>query len=204
MATDSITVSLEQECSETELTAVSMILETAGVSASVRRGYSSVRTDVYWYIIIGLASRAAWIFFKAALQAAGDEAGKDGWRALKELLKDLRSARRAPESQGRVEINIYDQRVHVFFEEDLPDLAYQRLFETDSLPILLTGDLSWDESLQFWTISYRNHLLCDFPGCQEPATQRRVRSVSERDKPNRCFCDVHVGAADAGDPQAWA
>ena len=84
-----------------------------------------------WIVAIGLPGLAAWTFFKAALLGAGDEAGRDGWRALMSLVKGIHEKRSAVSQapEGEVSITTADPSVEIALPSDfrmLLTVAYTR------------------------------------------------------------------------------
>lgn len=160
--------------------------------------------DLPWLMIF-VGVWAVGTFMKAALQGAGDEAGRDAWSALMRLIKAIYEARQSSRaSQGSVSIRIVDPPVEIPLPPDLPEHAYQRLFEIENPRARLSGILMWDNEAQAWVDALAGKLRCDYPRCSEQATQGRVRHSSETIIQRREFCDVHAKAADAGDPAAWS
>jgi hypothetical protein len=139
---------------------------------------------------------------KAALQGAGDEAGRNAWHALMDLIKAIYEARQS--SRGSVSIRIAEPPVEIPLPPDLPNVAYQRLLEIEDPRARLSGILMWDNEVQAWVDALAGKLRCDYPQCSESATQGRVCHISDTTSQRREFCDVHVEAADAGDPTAWS
>ena len=159
--------------------------------------------DLPWLVMI-FVGVAVGTFMKAALQGAGDEAGRDAWRALMRLIKAIYEARHSRASRGSVSIRIVDPPVEIPLPPDLPEHAYQRLFEIENPRARLSGILMWDNEAQAWVDVLTEKLRCDYPRCSEQATQGRVRHSSETTIQRREFCDAHAKAADAGDPAAWS
>lgn len=204
--TESVDVVLESECTAADVDAVEAVFEAAGIPADVRAGYvRESAADLPWLVIIFVSVWAAGTFVKAALQGAGDEAGRDAWRALMRLIKAIYEARQSsPASQGSVSIRIADPSVEIPLPPDLPEVAYQRLFEIEDPRARLSGILMWDNEAQAWVDALAGKLRCGYPRCSTRATQGRVRNLSETIIERREFCDVHAEAADAGDPAAWS
>lgn len=204
--TESVDVVLESECTAADIDAVEAVFETAGIPVNVRAGYiRESAADLPWLIIIFVGVWAAGTFVKAALQGAGDEAGRDAWRVLMRLIKAIYEARRpSQESQGSVSIRIADPPVEIPLPSGLPEVAYQRLFEIEVPRARLSGILMWDNEAQAWVDAFAGKLRCGYPRCLASATQGRVRHLSEATVQRREFCDEHAEAADAGDPAAWS
>ena len=204
--TEFVDVILESECTAADVAAVGAVFEAAGISADVRGGYiRESAADLPWLVIIFVGVWASGTFVKAALQGAGDEAGRDGWRALMHLIKAIYEARQSSQaSQGSVSIRIADPPVEIPLPPELPEVAYQRLFEIKDPPARLSGILMWDNEAQAWVDARAGKFRCDYPRCSEQATQARVRHLNETTILRREFCDAHAKAADAGDPAAWS
>lgn len=125
-------VSLEKECTEADRAAVAEVFDAAGIPADV--GGSIIRLSaahLAWIVAIGLPGLAAWTFFKAALLGAGDEAGRDGWRALMSLVKGIHEKRSAVSQapEGEVSITTADPSVEIALPSDfrmLLTVAYTR------------------------------------------------------------------------------
>ncbi len=202
--TERLEVMLESECSPAEVSAVTEVFEVAGIPADVSATYARRSAALLaWVIIIGV-SYPAWTFIKAALQGAGDEAGREGWRALMRLVKELYEARsnsRAPE--GRVTITTSEVR-EIQLPPDLPEKAYRQLWEIEKPDASMSGQLIWHDETQAWVDALARTMRCDYPGCHDWATQTRAKHPGTPEWVRREFCDVHAAAADMGDPQAWA
>ena len=199
-------VLLESECSDADLAAVAEVFADVGIPAEVAGAYvRRSAAELPWLVIIGVGAWATGTFLKAALQGAGDEAGRAGWRALMRLVKALYEARAGSRvSEGTVSIQAEEPRVEISLPPDLPDLAYQQLWETESPDAPLSGILMWDNETQAWINALARKLRCAYPGCQDAATEGRTRRLTESRTERRDFCDLHASAADSGDPQAWA
>jgi hypothetical protein len=201
--TEFVDVVLESECTDADIAAVAAVFEDAGIPADVRGGYvRESAADLPWLVVIFVGVWATGTFVKAALQGAGDEAGRSSWRALMRLIKAIYDARQA--SQGSVSIRIADPPAEIPLPPELPDVAYQRLLEIEDPRARLSGILMWDNEAQAWVDALAGKLRCDYPQCPEKATQGRVRHTSNTTSQRREFCDVHAEAADAGDPKAWS
>lgn len=197
-------VTLESECTDTDLAAVAKVFEDAGIPVDISPRLIRHSAELLpWVITIG-SSYVAWTFIKAAVQGAGDEAGRAGWRALMRLVAALHEARknsRAP--QGTVSIETSELR-EILLRPDLPEEAYRQLWEIEEPHAPMSGQLRWDGERRAWVDPLAGQFSCDYPGCQEGATQGRTRQLGEAHIVGRSFCDKHAGAADTGDPQAWA
>lgn len=203
--TDPMEVLLEDTCSAADLAAVTRVFEDAGIPADIARGVVRRSAGLLpWVILIG-GGYASWTFVKAAIQGAGDEAGREGWRALMRLVKGLYEARSGSQlADGTVSVRAEQPAVEIVFSEDLPEGAYEQLWEIESPRAPLSGVLMWDNEAQAWRDSRARWARCDYPGCQEPATQARTRQVAKSSVERREFCDGHAAEADVGDPRAWA
>jgi len=205
--TNRVDVILESECSAADLTAVAEVFKAAGISAEVRAAYVRESAgDLPWIILVGLPLWAGGVFLGAALQGAGDEAGRAGWRALMRLVRDLYEARKASRApEGTVSLGISDPLLEIPLPPDLPDVAYRHLCEIEEPRAMLSGILMWDNKSQAWTDARAAKYRCDYPpDCYDWATQGRVHQSTGTSFVRREFCDVHAAAADTGDPQAWA
>jgi hypothetical protein len=202
--TERLEVLLEAECPPAEMAAVAEVFEAAGIQADVSAAYAR-RSAVLlaWIIIIGGAG-LTWSFIKAAVQGAGDEAGREGWRALMRLVKDLHEARRGSRApEGDVSIETSEVR-EILLRLDLPEEAFRQLWAIEEPHAPMSGQLRWDRERQAWVDPLAGTIPCGYPGCQDGATQGRTRQLGEAHIVGRSFCDVHAAAADTGDPQAWA
>lgn len=147
-----INVSLESECSRTDLLIVTGVFETFGIPADVRGSYTRrSAADLPWIIVIGFSAWAGGTFLKAALQAAGDEAGREAWRSLMHLIRALYQARKDSRvADGGVSLTFSDPPLDVLLPPDLPEVAYRGLCEIER-PHPLSGILMWDGEIQAWT-----------------------------------------------------
>ena len=204
--TEPLDVVLESECTAADVDAVAAVFEAVGIPADVRPGYiRESAADLPWLVIIFVGIWAGGTFIRAALQGAGDEAGRDAWRALMHIIKAIYEARQSSSAAGgSVSIRIADPSVEIPLPPELPEVAYQRLFEIEDPQARLSGILMWDSEAQAWVDALAGRLRCNYPRCPERATQGRVRHMSETTSQRREFCDVHAAAADAGDPDAWS
>lgn len=204
--TERLDVILESECSDADLAAVDEVFEVAGLPADVHGAYVRESAGILpWVIIIGLPAWAIGVFVKAALEGAGDEAGRDGWRALMHLVQALYEARKASRApQGTVSLDVSAPRLEIPLPPDLPEVAYRRLGEIEEPRASLSGILMWDGEAGAWRDARAETSRCDYPRCEEWTTQGRMNRPTETVLVRREFCDTHADAADAGDPQAWA
>ena len=90
-----IDVMLEPSAQTPDIAAVAAAFTAAGIQAEVSAVYARRSADLLpWVIIIG-GGFLPWVFLKAAaVQGAGDEAGRDGSRALMRLVTALYEARK--------------------------------------------------------------------------------------------------------------
>jgi hypothetical protein len=194
-------VILESESTEADRGAVRAVFESAGIPADVQRVYARRSAEQLPWLIEIYAPVG--IFLSAAAASAGTEAGKDGWKALKQLVKRLYEARRASRApQGGVDLKDPDTGPEIRLPPHLPDLAYRRLYEIENPHAPLSGILIWDGEAQAWTDALAGKLPCQYPGCAARATQARVHRASTTVVERHHFCDAHAAAADTGDPQA--
>ena len=202
---DRVSVMLESECSEADLAAVAEIFAEKGIPADVSAAYSRrSASDLPWLIVIGISFWISGTFVKAALEAAGDEAGRQGWRALKHLVQALYEARKGTRAPtGRVSIRITEPPVEIPLPPSLPDDAYRELWEIEKPSAPISGIIMWDNETQSWIDAQARRIRCDYPHCHELATQERVGQTSEGQVMQRSFCDEHAAASDAGDLGAW-
>lgn len=131
-----IEVLLESECSDTDRAAVAAVFEAVGIQANVRGAYIRESAAILpWLIIIG-TGYASWTFVKAALQGAGDEADREGWRMLLRLVKALYEARsNSPAPEGTVSVQAEQPQVEIPLPPDLPELAYRRLWQIETASV---------------------------------------------------------------------
>jgi len=196
-----VEVILESEVADVEREAVTEVFESAGIQAEVRGAYVRRSADLLpWIIEITVAGRFVW----AAIGGAGDEAGRDGWKALKRLITRLYEARRASRApQGGVSLRDSSSSLVIQLPPDLPDAAYRRLCEIENPTAPLSGILRWDNDLQEWTDVFTGMYRCFYPGCTALATQHRAHHPGPTVVLSRLLCDMHAAASDAGDPAVW-
>jgi hypothetical protein len=130
--TGCLDVMLETECTDADIAAVSEVFESAGIPVGVSAVYARRSAGLLpWVIIIG-GGMLPWVFLKAALQGAGDEAGRDGWRALMRLVTALYEARKdSRASEGTVTIEPSEVR-EILLPRDLPEEAYRQLWKSQN------------------------------------------------------------------------
>jgi hypothetical protein len=198
-------VILESEVPEVERAAVAEVFESAGIQADVKGAYIRRSADLLPWIIEITAAATVARFTWAAVAGAGDEAGRDAWKALKRLITSLYEARRTSRApQGGVNFRDSEAKVEIQLPPDLPDAAYRRLWEIENPVAPLSGILRWDNDLQDWTDVFTGQYRCFYPGsCAAPATQSRVRHPGPGVVLSRLLCDEHAAASDAGDPAVW-
>src|ERR1022692_3227231 len=120
-----VNVMLERECTEADLAAVAEVFDGAGIPANVHGSIIRLSAaDLAWIVAVALPGWAGWTFFKAALQGAGDEAGRDGWRALMGFVKGIYDKRDVASQvpEGTVTITVSEPPVEIVLPPDLPDL----------------------------------------------------------------------------------
>jgi hypothetical protein len=200
---DRADVILESECSSADLMAVIEVFERAGIPADVTASYARrSAAELPWLVIIGISAWGAGTFVKAALEGVGDEAGRAGWRALMRLVKALYKAREPSRaSEGTISIKLSEPPLEIPLPPDLPETAYRRLWETEDPRAPLSGILIWDSETEAWLDALARRNRCDYPSCQEWATQGRKR-LREDSYVEQCqFCDLHAGIADIGNKE---
>ena len=111
-----VEVILESEVTDAERAAVAAAFESAGVQADVQGACIRHSADLLpWLIeiiVTGVGARFMW----AAAAGAGDEAGRDVWKALKKLITGLYEARQASWApQGRVSLRDSDSKMRSSF-----------------------------------------------------------------------------------------
>jgi hypothetical protein len=154
---------------------VAEVFADVGIPAEVAGAYvRRSAAELPWLVIIGVGAWATGTFLKAALQGAGDEAGRAGWRALMRLVKALYEARAGSRvSEGTVSIQAEEPRVEISLPPDLPDLAYQQLWEIESPDAPLSGILR-DNGRRPGSMRWRA-ARCALPRLPDAATQGRTR-----------------------------
>jgi hypothetical protein len=161
-------------------------------------------TSVLPWIIEIVVGGAIGKFLWAAAAGAGDEAGRDGWKALKRLIIQLYEARKASRApQGGVTIRDKETGTLIQLPPDLPNEAYQRLYEIETFSAPLSGLLRWDAEAEAWRDMFVGEYRCMYPGCLSDATQSRVNRPSPKVMLSRLLCDDHAAAVDDGDMTPW-
>lgn len=111
----------------------------------------SAVTLMPWFIDIWMPLGA---FLSAVAAGAGTAAGKDGWKALKQLVKRLYDSRKSSQAPQGPGVRIQDRCAVIPLPRDLPDEAYQRLCEIENLPPAAGyppfRSIEWDSDLQAW------------------------------------------------------
>jgi hypothetical protein len=204
--TDRLDVMIEKESTDADLAVVTRVFDAAGIPVKVHASVIRLSAgDLPWIVGIGIPVAAAWTFLKATLEGAGDEAGRDGWRALMGLVKGIYDNRNAVSGApgGEVTITTPNPQVEIVLSPDLPELAYRRLWEIEEPRAPMSGILRWDPERRTWIDPLAGLLRCRYVRCPEPAIEGRVRQLSPTAIERREFCSVHAAAADLGDDQAW-
>jgi len=198
-----VEISLEAGAAEAECRAVAGVLESVGVRATVRADMIRHSVDLLpWIVEIGLGWPTV-RFLAAAAAAAGDEAGRDGWKGFKRVIGRLYEARKdSPAPRGGVTLRELDG-VTIQLPPDLPDEAYRRLFEIEELRAPLSGVLRWDDTAKEWADALAGRLTCNYPACSAWATQSRVHRPAPNVVLMRSLCDQHAAATHAGDMTAF-
>lgn len=163
--------------------------------------------DHPWDLVIMVpVALGGWTFLKAALQGAGDEAGRDGWHALMHFVRRLYEKRNASSTapEGTVTLDAAYPPAQVRLPADLPDIAYRRLYELMELRAPLSGILIWDHDTELWQDPLVGKRACQYPDCPQQAMEQRALHVDGSVRDRRFFCEVHAAAADIGDEQAWS
>jgi hypothetical protein len=200
-------VYLEWGCTDADLVAVTQAFDEVGIRADVRGSIIKLSmADHPWDLVIMIpVAIGGWAFFKAALQGAGDEAGREGWHALMHFVRKLYEKRNASSSvpEGTVLLDAAYPPAQVRLPSDLPDVAYQRLYEFADLRAPLSGVLIWDRDAELWRDPLVDARVCQYPNCSKQAAEQRARCENGSVCDRRFFCEVHTAAADMGDEQAW-
>jgi len=137
-------VNMDVEASPYEVDAVRAAFREAGVSATVaaaleRRGAETYPWAIFITVPIGL-------LLAGFLYAAGG----DAYLAAKRLVTGLYAARQNSKSpRGTVVMMDAESSEWVMLDQNLPDLAWQRLFETD-IGKTKSAQLRWDPKTENW------------------------------------------------------
>jgi hypothetical protein len=149
-----VEVRLERSSTEAERQAVRTIFEVTSISANVTNEMSSELSPVIlmpWFIDIWMPLGT---FLSAVAAGAGTAAGKDAWKALKRFVKRLYDSRKSSQAPQGPGVRIQDKSAEIPLPPDLPDEAYQRLYEIENLPTGAVGPprrrVEWDSDLQAW------------------------------------------------------
>jgi hypothetical protein len=148
-----VQVEMDIEASADEVKAVRAAFTDAGFDVTVearnvRRGAGTYPWLIYFTVPIGL-------FLTGFLNAAG----QDAYQAVKRLVTDLYAARQISKSRrGTVVLMDVDSHEWVMLDDDLPDLAWQRLFETE-VGKTESGQLRWDPKTESWRDTWQIYRL---------------------------------------------
>jgi hypothetical protein len=121
--TGQVEVSLESECTETDLAAVAGVLAEAGIPAQVRGDIIRHSAgELAWMVVIGIPAGLTLSFLKSAFQSAGEEAGRDGWKALRRLVSEIYEKREAASDKppGGVTVETRDPWTEIRLPPGLP------------------------------------------------------------------------------------
>lgn len=206
--TENVDVSLEWGCTDADVKAVAEAFDEVGIRADVHGSIIKLSiADHPWDLVIMVpVALGGWTFLKAALQGAGDEAGRDGWRALMNFVRSLYEKRNASSSapEGTVTLDAAYPPAQVRLPADLPDVAYRRLYNLTELRAPLSGVLIWDRDAEVWRDPLAGRRACQYPDCPKQAVEQRALRENGAVRDRRFFCEVHTAAADMGDKQAWS
>jgi len=149
-----VDVDMDVDASAEEVAAVKAAFSDAGVEATIDAGLETRSVDLAPWVISFSVSLTIFLrsFLEAAGKAAGEAAGKDAYAAFKRLAAALYEARRPAGRRGSVVIMDTVTHQRVLLADDLPDLAFQRLFETDFAPPTpaQSGTMRWDSKTESW------------------------------------------------------
>lgn len=206
--TENVDVALEWGCTDADLEAVAEVFDEVGIRADVHGSIIKLSiADHPWDLVIMVPiALGGWTFLKAALQSAGEEAGRDGWHALMHFVRRLYEKRNASSSapEGTVTLDAAYPPAQVRLPADLPDVAYRRLYELTELRAPLSGVLLWDRDAELWRDPLAGRRACQYPGCPKQAVEQRALRKDGSVHDRRFFCEVHTDAADMGDKEAWS
>ena len=146
----SLDIVLEMEAPPEEVTAIQKVVDDAGISASVKPTYLRLSAEELPWLIFFLTP--LWVFFRAFLEAAGAEIGKEVGReasqVMHQFILQLYNARKNP--NGNMALWDPGTHSHVTLEQDLPEEAYRQLAQMG--PELLEGHhWAWDHDQNQWT-----------------------------------------------------
>jgi hypothetical protein len=129
-------VVVEYDAPDGRVEAVERALREAGIEATVDASYESRALGaLIWLVDVSLGTGLV-AFFKTL----GEEAGKDAWAAMKQLVTNLLAAR-VDDGEGRILLRADDYN-DVYVLGELPDEAYRALFDLDWSE-LRAGSLVW-------------------------------------------------------------
>ena len=118
-----IDIVLDMEALPQEVAAVKEVAEEEGIRGSVRATFFRKSLgDLPWaiYLLVPVL-----VFCSAFLKGSGQEAGRDAYQALRQLISRLYNARR--DRKGSVVVRDSDTFTHIVFQDDLPEEAYRQL-----------------------------------------------------------------------------
>ncbi len=136
-------IELDASVSAEEITEIEDIFKGAGIETSISSDWEARSIDVPWLLYV--TAPALWMTSKFA-GAIAEEAAKDTYPALKELVGRLTNARSRSGPSGRIVITDETSNCRILVS-DLPDEAWAALAEIE-LP--QDGYLGWQKSSSKW------------------------------------------------------
>lgn len=144
MKSVSAQVVIDAGASADEIREVEAAFRSAGVGATVRAAYQRKGVaDFSWIVLATLPLTA---FFTAL----ASEAGRDAYRALRQFVRNVFSARQhSPQPQGSLLARDTETCIEILLEPDLPDKAYRELLQLD-LSAFELGSVKYDRDKGEW------------------------------------------------------
>ena len=140
-----IRILLEMEALPHEVIAVEGVAKDEGIRSSVRATFFRMSEGQLPWVIFLMAPIV--VFSAAFFKAAGQEAGRDAYQALRRFVSKLYAARR--DASGSVAFWDPETNTHVALQRDLPAEAYRKLILIDPEQ-LEGGHWVWDFEQNEW------------------------------------------------------
>lgn len=138
----------ELEAPEVELRAVNKVFEDVGIEVEFEPGLLRLSQDPLPWVVYFTVAGSLLTFLGAFAKKTGELAAEDAWPVLKDLVKRIVLAR-AGSTRGHVELRDGEAKTTIELEPEMPDEAYEQLFELD-WSRAGKGKMAWDPGREQW------------------------------------------------------